>query len=121
MSDVLSMVRAMRRPRLLIQAAKAGLVDYNRAKILKKFAKITGDSAPDKAIQSLLPVEESLETARQAGDASYSPARHVEVFIASLVLDGCIPRFANDTFHRIEQRVVGRNGYIMNGNDVGML
>ncbi len=84
MQDLYDNVFTLRRPRLLIQAARIGLGEYNRCRVLKKLSKSSITPAPHNAVQALLPVEESLEDARRSGDASYSPSRHVEVFTALL-------------------------------------
>jgi len=73
---------ALRRPRLLIRAARFGLSDFRRERDLRR---ILGDGmAPigERTLARLLDVEESLDDQRRIGDASYRPARHVEVLIA---------------------------------------
>jgi hypothetical protein len=84
MSDLSSFVNSLRRPRLLIRAAAFGLNDYNRERVLKRLTKASSLPSPNSAVRSLLPIEEGLETARAAGDASYNVSRHVEVLIALL-------------------------------------
>ena len=84
MSDVISIMNAMRRPKLLLQAARHGLQDYNRERVLKRLIKSSAAPSPRSAMNTLLPVEANLEDARRAGDATYSVSRHVEVLIALL-------------------------------------
>jgi len=84
MTDLITFVNALRRPRLLIRAAKHGMNDYNRDRVLKRLTRSPSAPSPRGAVSSLLTVEETLETARRSGDASYSVSRHVEVLIALL-------------------------------------
>ena len=84
MTDLISFVHALRRPSLLIRAARLGISDYNRDRVLKRLTRSTSVPGPKGAITSLLTVEATLESARQAGDAAYSVSRHVEVMIALL-------------------------------------
>lgn len=82
MSDLITLVNALRRPRLLIRAARFGLSDYNRDSSLKRLARTPTLPSPKGAVNSLLGVEAELEDARTKGEASYSVARHIEVLIA---------------------------------------
>ena len=84
MTDLITLVHALRRPRLLIQAAVHGIGDYNRDRVLKRLTRKPTVPGPKTAVSSLLSVEETLESARQSGDASYNASRHVEVLIALL-------------------------------------
>lgn len=84
MSDLINFVHALRRPRLLIRAASHGLKDYNRERVLRRLTPSPALPSSRKAVSSLLTVEETLETARVNGDASYNVSRHVEVMIALL-------------------------------------
>lgn len=82
MNDLINLVHALRRPQLLIRAARHGLCDYNRGRALKRLTRMPTLPSPRGAVQSLLGVESDLEDARQNGDASYNVSRHVEVLIA---------------------------------------
>ena len=84
MSDITSILNAMHRPKLLLQAARFGLRDYNRERVLKRLTKSGAAPSPNSALNTLIPVEANLEDARRAGDATYSVSRHVEVLIAVL-------------------------------------
>ena len=84
MTDLLTLVRDLRRPRLLIRAARFGLAEYNREAALKRLMKLPAVPSPRRALSALLTTEAELEDARQSGDARYSVARHVEVLIALL-------------------------------------
>ena len=84
LTDPITLVQALRRPRLLIRAAMHGRANYNRNRALKRLALGLSVPSPHRAIRSLLSVEADLETARCTGDASYRVSRHVEVLIALL-------------------------------------
>ncbi|MEL7026201.1 MAG: DUF6477 family protein [Pseudomonadota bacterium] len=72
----------LRRPRLLISAARFGLVDYNRARDLKRLINSGHPPNPGVAVDKLIDQEANLEETRKTGSATYSIARHVEVLIA---------------------------------------
>lgn len=82
MSDFCKTLAALRRPRLLMHAARFGLGDYRRDRDLRRLVRSGG--SPEETVPSLLSAEEELEATRQAGDASYSVTRHIEVLIALL-------------------------------------
>jgi len=82
MLDVLGMIAALNRPRLLVSAARFGVDDYDRATHL---GRLVGGAAPARcgeAILRLLDVEAAAEAKRAGGAADYSVARHVAVLIA---------------------------------------
>ena len=79
MTDATSLLKSLRRPRLLVRAARFGLMDYNRDRDLKKLMKTPATPSPARAIDGLLQEEARLEDTRKAGDASYSVSHHVEV------------------------------------------
>lgn len=82
MQDILHLVGALKRPRLLLKAARNGLPHYRRQRHL---ARLLGDGippAPGQVAMQLLCLEQELDGARRAGAASYSPAAHVEILIA---------------------------------------
>ena len=65
MQDILSILHSLRRPRLLIRAARFGAEDYRREKHL---ARILGEAPPQRtgaAVMKLLEIESELESARR--------------------------------------------------------
>jgi len=82
MSDFRIILANLRRPRLLMHAARFGLGDYRRERDLRRL--VTCGPSPEDTVPSLMSVEEELEATRLAGDLSYSVARHIEVLIALL-------------------------------------
>ncbi len=90
MTDFRALLADLRRPQLLIRAARCGLADYRRERDLRRL--IDGQPSPDRAVQRLLSEEEKLEETRRAGEASYSVARHIEVLIALMNEVRLLPR-----------------------------
>ncbi len=82
MTDAATLLSSLRRPRLLIRAARFGVNDYNRNRDLKRLMKISVPPSPAKAIPALIEEEAQLEETRQSGSATYNVIRHVEVLIA---------------------------------------
>lgn len=72
----------LRRPRLLISAARIGLNDYRRTRDLKRLFGAVPQPSAAATLSRLLDAEEALEADRRAGSATYSPARHVDLLIA---------------------------------------
>ncbi|WP_432450104.1 DUF6477 family protein [Aliiroseovarius marinus] len=92
MSNASNLLSQLRRPRLLVRAARFGLVDYNRDRDLKKLMKSTFTPSPEHAVDGLLEEEARLEDTRRAGDAGYSVSRHVEVLIALMAEMRLLPQ-----------------------------
>lgn len=82
MSDFRIMLANLRRPRLLMRAARFGLAEYRRDRDLRRL--VDSAATPEQTVPRLMSVEERLEATRLAGDASYSAARHIDVLIALL-------------------------------------
>ncbi|MWP36747.1 hypothetical protein GQY15_03915 [Rhodobacter sphaeroides] len=79
MTDMHGLLAEIRRPRLLMRAARLGLACYRRERDLRR---LVPDPEPDRAMATLLAEERDLERRRQAGEATYSVTHHVEVLIA---------------------------------------
>lgn len=82
MTDFCARLAELRRPRLLIRAARFGLSHYRRERDLRRL--IDFPSSPEQAFNRLMNAEGKLEQNRQNGDAAYSVAEHIEVLIALL-------------------------------------
>ncbi|WP_413872397.1 DUF6477 family protein [Albidovulum sp.] len=92
MPDLLSLVTDLRRPRLLVRAARAGLADYSRSRDLGRVMRTAEAPGPDRALTALLAEEERVEATRRAGDASYSFVRHIDLLIAMMAETRLLPR-----------------------------
>ncbi|MFV0335129.1 MAG: DUF6477 family protein [Tropicimonas sp.] len=82
MTNLIQSLAQLRRPGLLIRAARLGQGGYRRKRDLRR---ITGDETlvpPEHAVLRLLDIEAELDLSRRSGDARYSPTRHVETMIA---------------------------------------
>jgi hypothetical protein len=84
MSDISTILANLRRPRLLIRAARHGIHDYRRDRDLRRLIDATTPPSPETAFARLRDAEEHAEETRRAGDAGYSLTRHVDLLIAML-------------------------------------
>ncbi len=84
MTNPASVLNALHRPRILVRAARAGVIDYRRDRDLKRLLRNPRATAPAKALTSLLAEERTLEATRTAGVATYNIQRHVAVLTAIL-------------------------------------
>ena len=93
MTDFRKILADLRRPRLLIRAARFGMADYRRERDLRRI--VAPLSTPERTLPHLVEEEDRLETIRQSGDAGYSVARHIEVLIALMAEVRLLPRPSN--------------------------
>lgn len=84
MTDLTNALKDLRRPRLLIRAARHGLTEYRRERDLLRLIRGASLPSPDRALGTLLAEEADIEATRRAGDARYSVTRHVELLIAMM-------------------------------------
>lgn len=94
MTDFRALMAELRRPRLLIRAARLGLCDYRRERDLKRLISpaIPADAAsPEQTVARLISEEGLLEDHRLRGAACYSVARHIEVLIALMAEARLLP------------------------------
>lgn len=92
MTDFRALLNELRRPRLLIRAARIGLVDYRRERDLRKLVGTPISLA--RAVPCLIDQERALEQIRVSGDAAYSVVRHIDVLIALMAEVRLLPRNA---------------------------
>ena len=91
MIDLVRHLSTLRRPRLLVRAARIGVGDYQRERDLCRLMKSACLPSPERAVSSLISEEDALEEDRKRGDANYSPMRHVEVLIALMAESRLLP------------------------------
>ncbi|MDW3184117.1 MULTISPECIES: DUF6477 family protein [unclassified Roseobacter] len=84
MQDLLSMLHAIRRPPLLMRAARIGAEDYRRTVHLPRLLGYGVLPRHGAALFRLIEIESDLNAQRTGGDTSYSLIRHVDVLIAML-------------------------------------
>lgn len=82
MTDMSTPLAHLRRPKLLVRAARFGLDDYDRSRDLKRLTGMPATPSIRVAVDRLLEAEAEMEETRKIGHAGYSPARHVELLIA---------------------------------------
>lgn len=84
MNDILTMLDSLRRPRLLIQAARIGARDYRRDVHLRRYAGFGALPRSGEVLIQLIAVESDLNARRKSADAGYSVSDHVDVLIAMM-------------------------------------
>lgn len=82
MLDISARIAQLRRPRILINAARFGLDDYVRDQHLRRILRTDSIPRPAPAVMQLLDIEGMMNTARIEKQATYSVACHVDVMIA---------------------------------------
>jgi Family of unknown function (DUF6477) len=92
MRDIRTALESMRRPRLLMSAARSGLVNYKRDRDLRRLIGTEPRTPMDVTLPKLLCEERRLEAIRLTGDAAYPVGRYVDVLIALLAEASLLPR-----------------------------
>ena len=67
MTDPRDHVAALRRPQLLIRAARLGLSDYSRSRDLCRLMRVATAPSPARAVARLIDAEGDMETTRRQG------------------------------------------------------
>jgi len=94
MTDFCRLLANLKRPRLLIRAARFGIEDYRRERDLARLINTQAHATPETALPRLFCEEERMENTRRAGDLGYSLSRHIEVLIALMAEARLLPRDA---------------------------
>ena len=84
MQDILTTLDRLRRPRLLIRAARFGELDYRREADLRRHLGYGRLPRSGEALVRLIEIEAEMNARRKVDDAGYSPARHVDILIAMM-------------------------------------
>lgn len=92
MSESLSRLQRLNRPRLLIRAARAGVTHYQRARDLARILRGPAPVHPAAALEALMDHEAEIEARRKTADAGYDLGRHIEVLIALMAEAAMLPR-----------------------------
>ena len=82
MQDLLGLLSALHRPRLLIRAARIGAQDYCRDRHLHRLLGYGSLPRPASAVIRLMELERGIDDQRRIDDAGYSLRRHIDVLIA---------------------------------------
>ena len=84
MTDIIKSLNALRRPRLLIRAARIGAAQYHRNAHLPRHLGHGRLPRSDQALVELMALESALNEQRCSENAGYSVARHVDIMIAMM-------------------------------------
>lgn len=84
MTDFRAFLADLRRPRLLVRAARHGLAHYRRQRDLRRVIGADAAGPVEAVLTRLIETEAQIEAMRQGGDAGYSVARHIETLIAMM-------------------------------------
>ncbi|MDF1872633.1 DUF6477 family protein [Vannielia sp.] len=84
----------LKRPRLLVRAARLGLADYSRKRDLGRILRETELPGPSTALPRLIEEEADMEARRQGGLTTYSVIHHLEVLIALMAEVRLVPRWS---------------------------
>ena len=84
MQDVLSRLTCLRRPGILIRAARHGVDEYNRKAHLPRILGYGVLPRHGEALVRLMDLEQAQNARRESGDAAYSLAGHVDLLIAMM-------------------------------------
>ena len=82
MNDIMTMLRTLKRPALLIRTARIGQSDYVRRRDLARILRTTRLPGPGAACLALMEREAEIDERRRLGSAGYTAALHVEVLAA---------------------------------------
>lgn len=92
MKDLHSMLCDLRRPGLLIRAARSGVAEYNRSPHLRRVLGSNAPERPAEAVMRLLEIEADLNAERLVRAAQYSTVRHVDVLVALMAEARLLPQ-----------------------------
>lgn len=84
MTEFRDLIANLRRPRLLIRAARHGIADYCRDRDLRDLLETNRNLTPEMALSHLIAREEQAEQTRRDGALGYSFSHHISLLIALL-------------------------------------
>lgn len=82
MQDIHTMLARIKRPGLLIAAARHGLEEYDRSRHLKKILRTERLPGSAEAALKLIELEAALDEERREKSATYLIGRHVDLLVA---------------------------------------
>ncbi|MEL6509227.1 MAG: DUF6477 family protein [Pseudomonadota bacterium] len=82
MTDIIARLECLHRPRLLMSAARFGVLEYRRTRDLARILQSERMIGPVEALTLLIDIEGALEEQRVTDDGRYNLTRHVMVMIA---------------------------------------
>ncbi|MGX9354285.1 DUF6477 family protein [Roseobacteraceae bacterium S113] len=93
MKDIIAMLQDLRRPRLLIQAARIGSHQYERDVHLPRLLGYGAKAKGAEALMHLIEMEQGVDEQRRENNAAYSIAKHVDI-LAAMMGEAAILRVA---------------------------
>ena len=84
MTEITATLSNMKRPGLLIRAARIALENFRRDTMLGRILGEESDLTPSNCLGLLMELENGMNEQRKTGDAAYSIARHISVLTALL-------------------------------------
>lgn len=88
MTQFQSSARALKRPKLLISAARLAAKKYRREYHLKALSQANAGKTEQKFFESLIEQENDLEWTRRSGSANYNVFRHITLLAAIIAEAG---------------------------------
>jgi len=82
MLDILTQVTRLKRPDLLVRAARFGMDEYARERHLRRCLRVNHAPSPVRALVLLLDIEKQFNSERLQKSGSYSPSNHIDVLVA---------------------------------------
>jgi len=82
MLDIHSLLKNLKRPRLLVQAARFGVDDFRRDPDLLRLLNTEKAPGPSESILLLMDLESEMNEARMSHVATYSLSRHIDALTA---------------------------------------
>ena len=82
MHDIQTLLGQLKRPGLLVRAARFGLDGYRRERDLARLVPHLGQTGPGAALMALMEAEREENAARLAHDARYALVRHIDLLTA---------------------------------------
>ena len=84
MQDILSMLNALHRPRLMMRAARIGAENYRRSSHLPRLLGYGVLPRHSAALLRLIDIEAQLEEERAQSDAGYSPVSYTHLTLPTI-------------------------------------
>ena len=82
MQDINSHINTLKRPKLLVSAARHGMDSYNRNIHLARYIEFVPLPGPGAALMHLFEIEKEMDTARREKRGSYAPSNHIDILVA---------------------------------------
>ena len=82
MQDIMTQISQLKRPDLLVRAARFGIDEYSRTRHLPRFINVDPMPSPGQALVGLFDYERSVNADRLARRGGYDAGHHIQVLVA---------------------------------------